>query len=178
MKIKQVIVVEGKHDSDTLKKYFDCDTIETQGTYLSNATLEMIRQTQQKRGIIIFTDPDVPGNKIRERINQSVPHCQNAFIEKALAKTTKKVGIEHASKADLQNALKHVITYQEHFEESLSQGEFLALGLNGQPHSKALRQQVGNLLFLGEANAKTLFKRLNMLQIDKDTLETIIKELP
>lgn len=177
MKIKEVIVVEGKHDREKLKKYFDCDTIETSGTHLSKATLQLIAITQKERGIIIFTDPDVPGNKIRSTINQAVPHCLNAFIEKAKAKTSKKVGIEHASKDDLQHALQHLITYQEHFEETLPRAAFLRLGLEGQVDSKALRQKVGNALCIGEANAKTLYKRLNMLQIHEEALEEVIKEI-
>lgn len=177
MKIKEIIVVEGKHDSEKLKKYFDCDTIETSGTYLSKATMKFIEIAQKERGVIIFTDPDVPGNKIRTMINQSVPLCLNAFIEKEKAKTTKKVGIEHASKEDLQHALENVITYQEHFIETITKADFIDLGLEGQPSSKMLRQKVGNALCVGEANAKTLYKRLNMLRITSLQLERIMKEI-
>lgn len=49
-KIKEMIVVEGKHDTSTLKMYFDCDTIETGGDQLSEATLERIVQAQEKEG--------------------------------------------------------------------------------------------------------------------------------
>ncbi|MGL5978565.1 MAG: ribonuclease M5 [Erysipelotrichaceae bacterium] len=177
MKIKQVIIVEGKHDSERLHRYFDCDTIETSGTHLSMKTLEMIAIAQKKRGVIVFTDPDVPGNKIRDRINQYVPGCYHAFIEKDRAKTTKKVGIEHANQADLQHALQHVVRYCEDFEPTISKACFVDLGLNGGADSKRLRQKIGNILCLGEANAKTLYKRLNMLQIEEETLEQLVKEL-
>lgn len=43
MKIKEIIVVEGKNDSNVLKSHFDCDTIETQGTHLGKKTLAAIR---------------------------------------------------------------------------------------------------------------------------------------
>ena len=32
MKIREVIVVEGKNDTNVLQQYFDCETIETHGT--------------------------------------------------------------------------------------------------------------------------------------------------
>ena len=105
MKIREVIVVEGKNDTNVLRQYFDCETIETHGTSLDAQTLELIRLTQARRGVIIFTDPDHPGEYIRRRINEAVPGCKNAFIEKDKAKTPKKVGVEHASRTDLEEAL-------------------------------------------------------------------------
>ena len=101
MKIQEVIVVEGKNDTAVLKSYFDCDTIETHGTCLSDFTLQLIEKMKEKRGVIIFTDPDYPGESIRKQINQRVKGCKNAFIDRKKAKTTKKVGVEHASKEDL-----------------------------------------------------------------------------
>ena len=95
MKIQEVIVVEGKNDTAVLKSYFDCDTIETHGTCLSDFTLQLIEKMQEKRGVIIFTDPDYPGESIRKQINQRVKGCRNAFVPKEMAKTEKKVGVEH-----------------------------------------------------------------------------------
>lgn len=38
MKIKEIIVVEGKNDTNVLQSCIDCDTIETNGTHLSVET--------------------------------------------------------------------------------------------------------------------------------------------
>lgn len=72
-RIREVIVVEGKHDTEKLRKYFDCDTIETNGTHLGKSVIEQIAAAQKSRGVIILTDPDSPGNRIRCAINQAVP---------------------------------------------------------------------------------------------------------
>ena len=177
MKVKEVVIVEGKHDSEILKKYIACDTIETQGTHLSKQTLQLIKKTHHARGVIIFTDPDAPGEKIRQTINQYVPGCKNAFIDKERASTRKKVGIEHASKEDILDALQHVMTYQEDIEESLSFDEFVSLGFHGQEDSAHLRHVISKYLFLGKPNAKTLFKRLNMLHLTKKDIEQLLKEI-
>lgn len=177
MKIKEVFVVEGKHDSEKLKSCFTCDTIETDGTHLSKAKLALIAQLHKQRGIIIFTDPDVPGEKIRHTINEAVPGCKNAFIEKKKAKTTRKVGVEHAGKEDILEALEHLMTYSSQPEETLTWLEFLALGFTGQPNSQARREMLGNALFIGRANAKTLWKRLNMLGLYKKDVEHLMEEL-
>lgn len=177
MKIKEVFVVEGKHDSDKLKSCFECDTIETNGTHLGKPTLALIEKLQKQRGIIIFTDPDVPGDQIRHTINQAVPGCKNAFIEKKKAKTTRKVGVEHASREDILEALNHLMTYVAQPKITLSWIDFLNLGLSGQADSQKRREMLGNALFIGRANAKTLWKRLNMLGLHKEDVIDLLKEL-
>ena len=63
--IKQVVVVEGRDDTKRLKETFGAiDTIETRGSAIDEATLERIRQAQAKRGVIVLTDPDFPGEKL------------------------------------------------------------------------------------------------------------------
>lgn len=176
MKVAEVIVVEGKNDSNVLKSYLECDTIETNGTNINQETLAYIKQAKQKRGIIIFTDPDAPGEKIRSIINENIPGCKNAFIEKNKAKTTKKVGVEHASKKDIMEALQHLMTY-ENTNITLSFEDFIDLGLSGQANSAYLREVIGKRLFIGKPNAKTLYKRLNMLHMQKEELEKIVKEI-
>ncbi len=68
------------------------------------------------------------------------------------------------------------MTYQETWQESISWEEFISLGLTGTPNAETLRQRIGERLFIGKANAKTLFKRLNMIQINKEELIQIIEE--
>ena len=53
--IKEIIVVEGKNDTNTLQSFFDCDTIETGGDQVNEKTIERVRQAQKTRGVIIFT---------------------------------------------------------------------------------------------------------------------------
>ena len=63
VKMKEILVVEGKNDTNVLKSFLDCDTIETNGTHLGKEILRQIRLAQKTRGVIIFTDPDFPGEK-------------------------------------------------------------------------------------------------------------------
>lgn len=174
MKIKEIIVVEGKHDTQKLQSCIECDTLETSGCRLNKNRIELIRQLQKKRGVIIFTDPDVPGEKIRNAINSQVPGCKNAFIEKRKAKTAKKVGVEHAKPQDIKEALQHLMTYEPNQTLSLSLAQFHTLGLNGRPNSAELREMLGNTLFIGKCNAKTLWKRLNMLGLTMDEVQQLM----
>lgn len=176
MHIKEVIVVEGKNDTINIQKAVDAYTIETHGTHLSKETLKLIQAAQKTRGVIIFTDPDSPGDQIRNKINQQIDGCKNAFLASKDARGRGKVGIEHAKSEDIIEALKHCTTFEKEKQESLKWNEFLALGLSGKQESSALREAVTHYFHLGEANAKTCFKRLNMLGITKRQIEEVLRK--
>ena len=80
MKIKEIIVVEGKDDTTAIRQAVNADTIETNGSAVNAETIEKIKLAQQIRGVIILTDPDFPGQKIRNTISEHVPDCKHAFI--------------------------------------------------------------------------------------------------
>ena len=84
MKIKEIIVVEGKDDTRAIQRAVDADTIETNGSAVSMETIEKIQLAQKVRGVIVLTDPDFPGEKIRKIIAEHVPDCKHAFIDKKL----------------------------------------------------------------------------------------------
>lgn len=171
-KIKEIIVVEGKNDTNTLQSYFQCDTIETGGDQINEITLQRIEQAQKRKGVIVFTDPDSPGEHIRRQINERIPGCKNAFIQKEKAKTAKKVGVEHANAKDLWESLSHCVTFSNE-EESLSFEEFIELGLTG---NKAKRFKVCEVFHIGPCNGKTCFKRLNGMNISKKEIEDILHD--
>lgn len=168
-RIQEVIVVEGKHDTEKLRKYFDCDTIETNGTHLGKAVMEEIRSAQKSRGVIILTDPDSPGNRIRCAINQAVPGCKNAFVQKKDAHTTKKVGVEHANRNTLVEAMENSACFIEVQKETITASDMNELGLTGD-HSQKAREYIGTYFHLGMGNAKTMRRRLNGMGITAESV--------
>ncbi|MBR2067384.1 MAG: ribonuclease M5 [Solobacterium sp.] len=173
-RIHEVIIVEGKHDSQRLKQFFECDTLETGGLALDDDFLSLVKLMQKRRGVIIFTDPDSPGNRIRNKINEAVEGCKNAFVMKNDAKTEKKVGIEHASKEILEEALSHLISYDEE-GDSLNAMDMMELGLSGQIDSVKKREKVAEAFHIGMCSAKTMRKRLNYAKIKKEEIEEVLK---
>ncbi|MBI0581133.1 ribonuclease M5 [Neobacillus cucumis] len=169
MKIKEIIVVEGKDDTTAIKRAVDADTIETNGSAVNQATIEKVKRAQEKRGVIIFTDPDFPGEKIRKTIAEKVPGCKHAFLPKevAIAKNGKGVGVEHAHPEAIVEALKDAQMMRETIVEEISQEDLVIAGLIGGEGSKERRIKLGNLLKIGYTNGKQLHKRLMMFQISK-----------
>lgn len=160
-RIREMIVVEGKNDTQRLKQYFSCDTIETGGDHVSAECLERIAAAQKIRGVIVFTDPDGSGERIRRIVTEHIPGVKQAFIEKDKAKTPRKVGVEHALRRDLEESLSHLCTF-EAGRGTLSRTDFIDAGLSG---NAALRSAVCRYFHIGRCNAKTCFKRLNQLGI-------------
>ncbi|WP_040206579.1 ribonuclease M5 [Neobacillus jeddahensis] len=169
MKIKEFIVVEGKDDTTTIKRAVDADTIETNGSAVNQSTIEKVRRAQETRGVIIFTDPDFPGEKIRKTIAAAVPGCKHAFLPKeaAIAKNGKGLGVEHASPEAIREALRDAQMMREMIAEEISQDDLLTAGLIGGDGAKERRIRLGELLKIGYTNGKQLHKRLMMFQISR-----------
>ncbi|TKV15556.1 ribonuclease M5, partial [Citrobacter sp. TBCS-11] len=93
------IVVEGRDDTANLKHYFDCDTYETGGSSIDDRDLERLKVLEEKRGIIVFTDPDFQGERIRKIIMKAIPQAGHAFLNRDEAKPKGKgsLGVEHAN---------------------------------------------------------------------------------
>ena len=167
--IKELIVVEGKNDSARLRSFFDCETVETNGLGLSEETVAFIKEINARRGVILLLDPDTPGEKIRKRLNDEIGGLKNAFLMKEDARTAKKVGVEHASKEVLAEALNNLVTFCEG-EEGLQMSDLFACGLAGAEGALEKRERVARKYHIGRCNAKTLCRRLNMLGITKEEL--------
>lgn len=171
-KIRQMIVVEGRSDTATLRRYFDCDTIETGGDHVDAQTIDRIAHAARERGVIVFTDPDSSGNRIRRILDEHIEGLQHAFIEKSKARTDKKVGVEHAAREDLEESLAHLVTF-DNLEPTLSWSEFIDAGMVG---DAARREKVCVHFHIGKCNAKTCFKRLNQMGVDGAALRQAVKE--
>ena len=169
-KIKEIIVVEGKSDTALLKELFEVDTIETHGLALDKKTLELIKEANKTRGVIVLTDPDFPGKKIRDQIQAVVPNCKHAFVSKKDATGKKKLGIAEANKEAVVLALENMVNFDVD-NQSITWHEFIDLDIIG---NKQRRLLVYDLFNLGYGNVKTLFKRLNMVGISK---EDVLKKL-
>lgn len=179
MKIKEIIVVEGKDDTTAIKNALDADTIETNGSAISEETIEKIKLAQKTRGVIVFTDPDFPGQKIRNTIKEQVPGCKHAFIEKkdAVHKYGKGVGVEHASPDMIRQALREAHMMNEEAEEVVTQDDLLAAGLIGGTGAKERREKLGKLLKIGYTNGKQLHKSLMKFQISKEEFAAAIQAI-
>lgn len=171
--INQIVVVEGKTDTNHLKKLFNVNTIETHGSALNQRTINLINMAANTKGIILFLDPDYAGEKIRRNIISQLTsknYCE-AFITQKEWHSFKK-GVNEASDNEIIKALTLAtkITNNQ-LTDTLSWNEYISLNLN----TKIKRNQLCNALHISYCNHKQLFKRLNMLNLNLKQIRKIMK---
>jgi ribonuclease M5 len=112
--IDALIVVEGKTDSQRLKSLFNVQTIETNGSALNDKTINLIKRTSLNKKIILFLDPDGPGEAIRKKLTSHLNNFLQVFIKKSDMKSNKKIGVAEATDVAIINALKNAIKCDRH----------------------------------------------------------------
>jgi len=175
MKIKELIVVEGKTDLNLLKSFLDADIVITNGSGITKQTLDYIKEANIKQGVIILTDPDYPGLRIRNIITEYIGDCKHAYIEKSKAIKGNKVGVAETKKEDIIEALKNVVTYKKNNEKTINETDLYELGLVGKSDSRSKREKICEHYHLGWCNAKTFLKRVNMFGLTKEEIKEVIK---
>ena len=164
-KIKEIIVVEGKDDISKVKSAFDCDVIATNGTHFSKNLLKKLKEANEKCGIIVFTDPDYAGEKIRKNINRVVPNCKNAFLSRSLALKGDNVGVENAKVTVLER------------KDEINLSLLTSLGISGMGNSKELREKLCDYFKIGYCNSKQFINRLNSFGITESELVLAVEKI-
>ena len=174
-KIKEVIVVEGKSDKQFLETFLDADFLLTNGSAIDGFDKEYLIELSKTRGIIILTDPDYPGQKIRNEISSYLPVCKHAFVRKENSIKRHKVGVAEASKEEVLYALENVVTFDTLNTSNLTSTDLFLLNISGS-NSSVNKQKVIDYYHLGHCNSKTLLKRLKLLNVSKEELEKFIND--
>lgn len=175
--IKEVIVVEGKNDTAAVKRAVAADCLETGGFGLQPFRLEQIARADVRRGIIILTDPDSAGERIRRKLSERFPNAKHAFVAKEAATANDDIGIEQASPDAIRQALAKARCQEWHLEPCFSWTDMMEAGLTGVPTASARRATLGELLGIGYANAKTFFYRLNTYGISREEFTHAVMQM-
>ena len=192
IKIKEVIIVEGKYDETALKQICDAMIIQTRGfgIFKDKELRNWIKTIAEKRGIIILTDSDSSGFKIRNHIEGFVEkkYIKNAYIPTIKGKETRKekpssegfLGVEGVSSEVLLNSLlkagiKTEIT--EENSEKITKSDLYFSGICGKENCVEKKQKLLKKLGLPLRLSNTkLIEALN-LSVSKEEYEKLIKEL-
>lgn len=175
--IKEVLVVEGKMDVVAIDKAVEADCIITEGFNLKPQALDSIAKAYQKRGIIIMTDPDSAGERIRRFLTKRFPQAKHAFIPKEDATANNDIGIEQASPEAIRTALAKVRTMDWEPTNNFTGADLLKAGISGSPAASEKRAKLGAVLGIGYANAKTFLQRLNHYGITRQEFQQAVAEL-
>lgn len=175
--LKEVLVVEGKMDTVAIKKAIDAETIETGGFTLAPYTLKKIKAAYEKRGIIILTDPDGAGERIRKYLTERFPRAGQAFVPKLEATANNDVGIEQAAPEAIRSALSKVRFHEFEPRFEFSNRDLFVYRLSGSADASARRDKLGAILGIGYANAKQLLLRLNNYGVTREEFLAALSQI-
>lgn len=160
--IKELIVVEGKYDKEHLKKITDAPIICTHGfeLYKSKNVIKSIKELSKDRGVIILTDSDRAGFRIRNYLKNCLgDSCdiKNAYIPEIEGKEKRKtrpgkdgiLGVEGIEEEVLEEILKKAATeIIPDNVEKVTKADFFADGFSGREDSGEMRKQLAKELNL------------------------------
>lgn len=171
-KIREMIVVEGKDDVSALRRAVEADVLITTGLGLTPQKISEIRVAAEQRGVIILTDPDSPGDKIRHILEQQIPNCKHAYITRAEGRCPKtgKYGVEYASPQAILRALRQAHAQEQQYAVVYEMRDLVQWGLCGSPGSAVRRSALCDALSIGHCNGKQLLRKLNSYQIPREEI--------
>ena len=175
--LKEVLIVEGKMDTVAVQRALDCETIETGGFALRPETLRQIEAAYKKRGIIILTDPDGSGERIRKFLTERFPQAGQAFVPKKDAMVPGDVGIEQAKPDAILAALAKVRHEQFSPQQTFTATDLQAHGLSGAPDASERRARLGEMLGIGYGTAKKFLRRLNTYGVTRAEFDDAVARL-
>lgn len=195
IQIKEVIIVEGRYDVNTVKQVFDTIVLETGGfrIFSDKERLKMFRKMAEERGLLILTDSDGAGLVIRNYLKSTIPAnlIKHAYIPEIMGKESRKrtaskegkLGVEGMKPDILCQVLQRAgATILEGEGESHSRGnriskaDLYTLGLSGCQGSEQLRAKLLKELELPSyLSANALLEYLNTVSSLEEMTELVDK---
>ena len=175
--IKEVIVVEGRDDVTAVKKAVDAEVIAVGGFGINKKVIEVIKEAQKRKGVIVLTDPDFAGEKIRSIISKRVKGIKHAYIARADGTKDGDIGVENASPETILKALESAKATVEEKRDFFNINDMIFFKLTGDSTSKERRQLIGKELGIGYGNANQLISKLNNYGISKEEFVNAIKKV-
>lgn len=176
-RIRELIVVEGKDDVAAVKQAVEAECLITHGHSLSDQLLDQLELAQDRRGIIVMTDPDYAGRRIRQRILERIPNAKVASLDRRSAEKAGDIGVENASPGRIIQALKRARASQTDIQEEFSREDMVVHGLEGVKGAKDRRLALCRILGIPYSNAKGLLPRLNAFGIERKEFEEAMDQV-
>lgn len=191
VRVREVIVVEGRYDQNTLRQVVDADILCTDGfaIFRDDERQALLRRLAERRGLIVLTDSDGAGAVIRGFLSGIVPpeKVKHAFIPDIPGKERRKsspskegkLGVEGMPPEVLLRALRAAGATLDDAPDTprdagLTPAELYALGLTGGAGSAEKRRRLQRALELPERmSTKQLLMTLNIL-VSREELRSIL----
>ena len=184
IKVSQAIVVEGRDDVEAVSKACDALLIPTHGFGITGETWEVLAKAYEEKGLIILTDPDSAGERIRRHLTKQFPDAIQCFLAREDAVRGDDIGIENAGPEAIGKAVLRALEISgrtaagsDDGTEEVTYSDLFRLGLAGTDGASELRAEVCRKLGIGYGNAGAMCKKLKGFGIGINELEETIREI-
>lgn len=162
--LEPVLIVEGKDDQAYLSSFLVADFILTNGYDFKKEDIVFLNRLVELRKVILLTDPDEAGLKIRDNINKVIPNLININVDIRMCDKNNKHGIRECNKEELIKVLSPYFV-KESYKQDITASDICFI---------KNKTDIVNYYCLGNVNStKGIIKRLNMLRIKKEELEVL-----
>ena len=192
-KIKEVIVVEGRYDKNTLSQIVDATVVTLGGFAVFNdrEKVAFLRRLAEERGLIVLTDSDGAGFVIRNYLKGALPRdrVKQAYIPDVYGKEKRKrapgkegkLGVEGMKPEVILEALRRAgATFLDEAAEPvagktpITKADLMEWGLAGGAGSSQRRQALLKQLALPEhMSANALLEVLNTCYTAQEALDLL-----
>ena len=192
--VREVIVVEGRYDKNTVAQAVGGTIVETSGfgVFSDKEKLALLRRLSEKRGLIILTDSDRAGFFIRGRLRGTLgeQNIKHAYIPDVAGREKRKQSPSKEGKLGVEGMSPDVIiTVLERagatFEDSptrpeagprITKADLFSAGLFGGDRSAQKRRELSTRLNLPKRLSSNGFLEvLNILYTRDEFIEETLK---
>ena len=193
-RVKEVIVVEGRYDKNTVAQAVDATIIETSGfgVFSDKEKLALLRNLAKKRGLVILTDSDSAGFFIRGRLRGALDdrYVKHAYIPDIEGHEKRKQSLSKEGKVGVEGMKKNVIimaleragaTFEGGGQEDdgpseprITKADLFEAGLSGVSGSALKRRELlGRLDLPKRLSANGMLEVINIMYTRKEFVELL-----
>ena len=193
IKVNEVVVVEGKYDAIKLDSIIDGLIIPVNGfsVFSDSEKKNLLKNLGEKNGIILITDSDSAGFKIRNYvqnicrksriINVYIPPVQGKESRKQIPSKEGLLGVEGIDKQTLLKCLQDAgVNSEETLENKdlLSYSDLYELGLSGTANATVNREKLAKSLKIPVKLSKKAFLEVLNRMCTREEINNILAEKP
>ncbi len=191
IKLTQAVVVEGKYDRMKLSSILDTTIVETNGfrIFSDEDTVSMLKTLAKKCGLIIMTDSDFAGFRIRNFLKNKITEGTviDAFLPDVCGKEKRKahpskeglLGVEGFCEKDILEALKRAGIVDCKAEnapsEKITRFDLFELGLSGGKNSNQKRAVILKKLNLPAHLSSTVLPDVLSCVISRENFFSLVQ---
>jgi len=175
--IKEVIVVEGRDDITAVKRAVDAEVIAVGGFGINKKVINRIKEAQRRQGVIVLTDPDFAGERIRKIISKRVEGIRHAYISQKDGIKGDDIGVENAEPEIIKRALESAKCETKEKRQEFHPSDMIMHNLTGNEFAKERRDRLGNTLGIGYCNSAQFVTRLNNYGITREEFISALKKM-